>query len=375
MEFDVLIIGGGSMGMAAAYYLTKQHKQVAVIDAFDPPHAEGSHHGETRLIRHAYGEGGNYVPLALRAQSLWLELEQVAGRQLFYQTGVLNIGTESSTFLQNVIQSAEAHALPHERLTALEINSRWNGFHLPDDLVGCLELNSGVLLSEEAIRAYRELAVAQGAHLLTNTRVEEITDDGESIGVIANGEKLTGKQLILTAGKGTNALLSLLGTATLPLQPVRKTFSWFDSDERVYGLEAFPSWTFENGESTYYGFPSIKQAGLKIARHDQGIPVAPEDQLASFGTYSEDKQKVTEFVNRHMSGELEHKEGKTCTYTNTPDGNFIIDQLPGHPNITVACGFSGHGFKFSSAVGEILSELVADRRTSLDISQFSLDRF
>lgn len=374
MEFDAIIIGGGSMGMAAAYYLTRQHKQVAVIDAFDPPHSEGSHHGETRLIRHAYGESGHYVPLALRAQKLWLELEQLADRKLFHRTGVLNIGTENSAFLHNVIQSAEAHELPYERLTAGDINNRWTGFQLPDNLVGCFELNSGVLLSEEAIRAYRELAGAQGARLVMNTKVSQITDDGDLIRVVAGGETFAGKRLILSAGKGTNALLSMLGI-TLPLQPVRKTFSWFDSDESAYGLDAFPAWSFDNGESTYYGFPSIARAGLKIGRHDQGVPAAPEEKLAAFGTYPEDAQDVTKFVDRHMSGELTHKEGKTCTYTNTPDGNFIIDRLPGHPNITVACGFSGHGFKFSSAIGEILSEWVTDGQMPLDISQFSLDRF
>ncbi|RNF38908.1 N-methyl-L-tryptophan oxidase [Planococcus salinus] len=374
MEFDAIIIGGGSMGMAAAYHLTKRRKRVAVIDAFDPPHSEGSHHGETRLIRHAYGEGGNYVPLALRAQTLWLELEQAAGRKLFYQTGVLNIGTESSSFLHNVIESAETHQLPHERLTASDINSRWGGFQLPDSLMGCFEPNSGVLLSEEIIRAYRELAVVQGAHLMTNTRVKQMVDQEGAIHIIAGDKKFTAKQLIVTAGKGTNAVLSLLGTS-LPLQPVRKTFSWFNAAEAVYGPDAFPAWSFENGESTYYGFPSIAQAGLKIGRHDRGVAVSAEDKLASFGDYPEDVQEVTQFVDRHMSEKLVHKDGKICTYTNTPDGDFVIDRLPGHPSVIVACGFSGHGFKFSSVVGEILSELVTEGQSSLDISHFSLDRF
>lgn len=158
MEYDVIIIGAGSMGMSAGYYLTEAGQTVALIDSDDPPHEEGSHHGETRLIRHAYGEGGNYVPLALHAQKLWEELDEKTEERIFLKTGVLNFGAKGNVFLETVQKSAEEYQLPLDVMTAEEINNRWPGFQLDADAVGYFERNSGVLFSENAVRAYRILA-------------------------------------------------------------------------------------------------------------------------------------------------------------------------------------------------------------------------
>lgn len=373
MTYDALIIGAGSMGMAAGYYLSKQGKRVLLIDPFDPPHTEGSHHGATRLIRHAYGEGEGYVPMALRAQQLWHELEEASGAAVFHRTGVLNIGTEDSLFLKNVILSAERYSLPHDILSAREINERWPGFRLPEQLSGCYESNSGVLMSEEAIRVFRELAVSHGAELLTHTRAEKIEERPDGVTVTANGRSYSAKQLIITAGKGTNTVLSLLGEQ-LPLAPMRTTFSWFDADEEVYNPGAFPAWTYDDGVSGFYGFPSIDGTGLKIGNHGKGTPVSPEEKLMPF-SFETDAQDVADFLLRHTAFEPAHREGKACTYTNSPDEDFIIDRLPGHANVLVACGFSGHGFKFTSVVGEILSELVTTGTTKQDISAFAISRF
>lgn len=370
---DVLIIGAGSMGMAAGYYLAKQHKRVVLIDPYDPPHTKGSHHGETRLIRHAYGEGETYVPLALRAQKLWHELEAESGDSLFHRTGVLNIGTRSSIFLQTVIASAKAHALPFEQLTSEQVNARWPGFRLLPGLVGCYEPDSGVLMSDKAIRTFRKLAVSHGATLLMNSPVTELAVTDDDVTVTAGDHSVSGHTVIVAAGKGTNAVLSMLGQR-LPLQPVRKTFSWFETEESAYHQDVFPAWSFDDGKSTYYGFPSVDGAGAKIGRHDKGMSVTAEEELAPFGSYAEDEQDVTRFAADHLSA-ASHKHGKVCTYTMTPDEDFIIDWLPGFKNVLVACGFSGHGFKFSSAVGELLSELAAEGKTSVDISGFSAKRF
>lgn len=374
MIYDVAIIGAGSMGMSAGYYLAKSGKTVALIDSNNPPHSNGSHHGETRIIRHAYGEGDIYVPLALRSQELWYELEQTSNRKLFHQTGVLNIGPKESPFLQNVIHSVKKYKLSAEVLTAQEINRRWPGYQLPDYLFGCFETDSGVLMSEEAIQAYRELAIKHGARLYTNAQVQQLNVTNHLATIQLDGQTIEAKQLIITAGKGTNQILSLLGHE-LPLQPVRKTFSWFDANEEIYHSKAFPAWSYDNANETYYGFPSIDDAGIKIGRHDGGHPVQVEETLETFGTYPEDEQDVTQFVKQHMSSDLKHRQGKVCTYTNTPDGDFIIDRLPNYQNVITACGFSGHGFKFSSGVGELLSQMVIHGESSMDIACFSLDRF
>ncbi|BAC14758.1 sarcosine oxidase [Oceanobacillus iheyensis HTE831] len=374
MIYDIAVIGAGSMGLSAGYYLSKAGKTVALIDSNDPPHSEGSHHGETRIIRHAYGEGAAYVPLALRSQELWNDLNQTFNQDIFHQTGVLNIGGDNSVFLQNVIQSVRQYRLQAEILSAKQINSRWHGFRLPDHLMGVYETNSGVLMSEKVLQSYRDLATALGASFYTNAYIHHLDVTNQHITIQLSSDTIKAKQLIITAGKGTNQILSLLGYE-LPLFPVRKTFSWFKTDESIYHSDAFPAWSFDNGNEKYYGFPSIDNAGIKIGRHDGGHPVKADEALKTFGTYREDKEDVSQFVHRYMSPNIQHSQGKVCTYTNTPDGDFIIDRLPNYQHVLVACGFSGHGFKFSSAVGELLSQLAIRGETSLDISPFSLNRF
>ncbi|WP_077622410.1 N-methyl-L-tryptophan oxidase [Sediminibacillus massiliensis] len=375
MDYEVIIVGAGSMGMAAGSYLAKQGKRVLLIDSHNPPHAEGSHHGDTRIIRHAYGEGENYVEMALRAQELWHELQEQADEDIFIPTGVINIAEPHSTFMQNVISSAENYSLNVEKLTAEEINDRWPGFHVPEGYIGCYELDSGVLMSENCIRAFRQQAEAHGAVLKTNSPVTSISIYENSVEVKAGEESFTADSLIMTPGAGTRKLLPLVGLE-LPLQELRNTFSWFETDETLYKSSSFPSFSFELPGETYYGFPSIEQAGVKIGRHDGGIPRDMREPLEPFGTYERDKQDVSSFSARCLPEVGPHKLGKACTYTNTPDEDFIIDKHPEHEHVVIACGFSGHGFKFSSVVGEILSQLVTgNRETRLDIRPFSINRF
>lgn len=375
MDYEVIIIGAGSMGMAAGCYLAKQGNRVLLIDAHDPPHTDGSHHGETRIIRHAYGEGESYVEMALRAQELWNQLQAETDEEIFIPTGVVNIAKPDSAFMQNVISSAENYALNVEKLTADEINQRWTGFQIPEGYIGCYERDSGVLMSENSLRAFRQQAEAHGAVLKTNTAVTAISILEDSVKIETAKESFKAKSLILTPGAGARKLLSLIGLK-LPLQEVRKTFSWFETDEKLYDAAVFPAFSFDLPDETYYGFPSIDKAGAKIGRHDGGIPRDMDKPLDPFGSYQEDKQDVISFANRFLPEVGKHKLGKTCTYTNTPDEDFIIDKHPEHNHVVIACGFSGHGFKFSSAVGEILSQMVTKTgKPERDISPFSIKRF
>ncbi|MCK9910635.1 N-methyl-L-tryptophan oxidase, partial [Microbacteriaceae bacterium K1510] len=241
-HYDVIIVGAGSMGMAAGYYLAEQGTKVLMIDAFDPPHVNGSHHGDTRIIRHAYGEGREYVPLALRAQELWGKLEQEAGISLFANTGVLNVGETGSSFIQEMIISAEQFSLPLEVLSAEEINRRWAGMSLADGLVGCYETTSGVLFSEECIRAYRKLATEKGATLLTNTIVEEIEFPGQGVSVRTKEGNYSADSVIVSAGAWAGKLLA---GYHLPLQPTRKVVGWFEAEDRLYGSAHFPAYLFQ----------------------------------------------------------------------------------------------------------------------------------
>jgi N-methyl-L-tryptophan oxidase len=375
MNYDVIIVGAGSMGMAAGYYLTLEGKSVLLLDSFNPPHDRGAHHGDTRIIRHAYGEGTSYVPLALRAQKLWMDLEQQSGRKLFYQTGVLNVGTHDSTFIQQVVASSEAYSLPLQTVDSSKIHTRWPGISLPEGYVGCFESDSGVLKSEECIRAYRELLERHQVNILTNTSVQELIVDSAGVTIQTADESYKGRALIVTAGAWSSKLLPLMNIHP-PLVTKRKTFAWFEADDFLFGEERFPAFTFETSLGHYYGFPSMGGAGLKVGRHDGGLRIHPDEAISEFGALQEDEEDLRMFLSRFMPlANTKLRKGKTCTYTLTPDENFIIDSHPEYPHIAFAAGFSGHGFKFSSVVGEILCQLITTGRSEHDISLFSMNRF
>jgi len=363
------------MGMAAGYYLAKQGVRTLMLDAYDPPHTMGSHHGDTRIIRHAYGEGKQYVPLVLRAQQLWRELEAASGTKLFEQTGVLSAGPLDCPFLQELRESADAYSLPLEVLRAAEVNARWPGIQLPDDYYACLEPTSGVLYPEACITAYREQALAAGARLLTNTAATGLAPDGNGVIVRTKTSSYRADKLLLSAGAWNPALLASLGLK-LPLVPTRKTVAWFGAAEELYSADRFPAFIFNLEESMYYGFPSIDQAGVKIGRHDGGMEIDPDRLERTFGAYLSDECDVRAFLETYMpqaAGPL--RQGRVCIYTMTPDEHFIIDRHPDHPQFVIAAGFSGHGFKFASAVGEAASQLLTEGSSTHDLSMFALGRF
>ncbi|WP_243355511.1 N-methyl-L-tryptophan oxidase [Bacillus litorisediminis] len=374
MHYDVIVVGAGSMGMAAGYFLAKSGKSTLLLDSFTPPHNRGSHHGDTRIIRYAYAEGEEYVPLVLRAQKLWEDLENATGRPLFLQTGVLNVGEEKSEFIQNIIKSSKTYSLPLEVIDANEVNKRWAGISLPEDYIGCFEPTSGVLKSEACIEAYRELADQEGATIITNSRVKEMSVHDNGVTIKTNNETFTSDSLVVSAGAWSGSLLSKLGLQ-LPLTPVRKTFAWFEAEEDLYRHQTFPAFAFETTLGLYYGFPSINGSGLKVGRHDGGERINPDESIPGFGENQGDEGDLVQFLHHFMPGTKTLKTGKTCIYTLTPDEKFVIDIHPDYPNVAIAAGFSGHGFKFSSAVGEALSQLIISGKTKIDLSPFAMSRF
>ena len=371
MIYDVIIIGAGSMGMATGYYLAKAGKNVLMIDALNPPHEEGSHHGETRIIRFAYGEGASYVPFVKRAGELWRELEALSNESLFLQTGVVNVGEPSHSFIKNVKASAELYDLALEQYSADKAMKKWPGLFVPENFVACYEPTAGVLRVEACIHAYKKLAMEAGAALHTNEKVQSI-QAGSIVKVQAENNIYESKQLIVTAGAWITELLQTMGIP-IPVTPTRKTFAWFEADEQLYGENVFPAYCFELEDSTYYGFPSIDGVGLKLGRHDGGEAINPNDPLRPFD--EQDSIDLLNFIQQFMPQHGALNYGKTCKYSMTPDEDFIIDFLPEHQNIIVAAGFSGHGFKFSSAVGEVLTELILNGQSKQDLSLFKIDRF
>ena len=374
MNYDVMIIGAGSMGMAAGYYLSKSGKKTLLLDSFHPPHNKGSHHGETRIIRYAYAEGEEYVPFILKAQELWNKLERDTGKSLFIPTGVLSVGNRESNFIQNTISSSTTYSLPLEVMDPAEVQNRWSGITMPNDSIGCFEPTSGVLKCEESIKAYQMLAEMNGATILSNSRVKEIHIQEEKVTIKTSDKTFYSDSLVVAAGAWSGHLLSMLDL-DLPLTPVRKTFAWFDANEKIYNANDFPAFAFETSQGLYYGFPSVDGAGLKVGRHDGGERINPDEGMKQFGEIVEDEEDLIQFLNQYLPEIGRLKDGKTCMYTLTPDEKFVIDVHPKYSNVAIAAGFSGHGFKFSSAVGQALSNLIVSGKNEIDISQFSIDRF
>ena len=231
VRYDVAVIGAGTMGMSAVSFLTERGAHTLVIDAFDPPHNKGSHHGDTRMIRHAYGEGRAYVSLVKRAQKLWEDLDRTSQDPIFKKTGVLGIGPRDSAFLDETIASAEKYNLPLQLLSKRDIETRWPGLSIPDDYIGCYETESGLLYSENAIRAYRERATANGAELVMNTPVKSLSFNSDGVTLVTSEATFYAKKVIVTVGAWAKQLLPDL---SLPLQPTRKVVGWFDADETLY---------------------------------------------------------------------------------------------------------------------------------------------
>ncbi|TXC89570.1 N-methyl-L-tryptophan oxidase [Metabacillus litoralis] len=372
--FDVAIIGAGTMGMSAGAFLAEKQVKTLLIDSFDPPHHKGSHHGDTRMIRHAYGEGRQYVTLVKRAQQLWEELEKQTGYKIFKKTGVLGLGPRDSAFLKETMNAAKKYHLPLQLLNSDEIHARWPGFSVPEHFIGCFESESGFIYSENAIKAYKEIAIKNGAELVMNTPVQQINmANTDAVKIITKNNVFWARKVIVTVGAWAAKLLPDLN---LPIKPTRKAFGWFETPADLYDAGHFPSFYLEDKEHTCYGFPNIDGTGLKIGRSDGGQEIDPNQHTQNFGQNDADEKELRYFLKNYLpeaNGTL--TKGKTCLYTISKDNDFIIDHHPENNHVIIACGFSGHGFKFGSVMGEVLSQLAIKGESHIDISLFSLKRF
>ncbi|WP_410016582.1 N-methyl-L-tryptophan oxidase [Sodalis sp. C49] len=371
MVYDLIIIGSGSVGSAAGFYATEAGLNVLMIDAAFPPHRGGSHHGDTRIIRHAYGEGKKYVPLALRAQTLWEELSARGGTPVFHRSGVLNLGPRQAEFIKRAIDSAHAYKLPCEILNAGQVVARWPAFSLPDDYLGVFEPQAGYLKSELAVATYIRLAEQAGCAQLFNCGVTDISHGAMTFDITTvEGSHYQAHKLLVSAGTWVKTLLP-----SLPVQPVRKVFSWHQADGRFSEDNHFPAFTALTPDgSQYYGFPAIKNE-LKVGKHDGGQMIDEPGQRTPFGSHAADGNETFGFLRYFLPGVGVCLSGEACTYDLSPDEDFIIDTLPGNDDLLIISGLSGHGFKFASVLGEIAAGFAAGRESGFDLSPFRLRRF
>lgn len=314
MIYDLIVIGSGSVGSAAGYYATQAGLNVLMIDKSHPPHDEGSHHGETRLIRHAYGSGAVYVPMVLRAQQLWYDLESLAGERIMHRCGVINIGPETSKFMRNTIESAKLYELPVEILTSQAVMERWPQINVPDGFIAVYETDSGYLKCEIAIKHWIRLAKEAGCTQLFNCSVRGVTRDGEMQKIETDNGAYTGRKVLFSSGTWITKLMP-----ELPIVPTRKVFSWHHADDRYDEDNEFPGFIVVlPNHSFFYGFPA-KNNVLKIGKHNGGQPINNPEERTPFGTFVEDQTEVRDVLHQFFPGTGERIFGKSCTYDISPD--------------------------------------------------------
>ena len=371
-RFDVGIVGLGAMGSMAALELARRGRRVVGFDRFHPPHVFGSSHGKTRIIREAYFEHPQYVPVVQRAYTLWAELERASHRRLLVPTGGLMIGPPDGTLVAGARRSAAEHRLTCEELPADEVHRRFPMFELAKHEVALFEPRAGVLFPEDAVEAALDLAREAGAELHFEEPVTAWSA-GETITVRTGEGRCTADRLVLAAGPWMAGKLPEL---PLPLTVARQTLFWFGvrGDAALVRPERMPvfMWEWAPGEM-FYGFPDFGD-GVKVAIHHQGEP-ADVDHVRRTVLPGEADRLREVIAHRVPVVTGPPRQSCACLYTNTPDGDFILDRHPGQQRVVVASPCSGHGFKFAPAIGEAIADLVEDRTPALDLSPFRLTRF
>ena len=368
--YDVIVIGLGGMGSAAAAHLASRGATVLGLERFGPAHDQGSSHGGSRIIRQAYFEDPAYVPLLRRAYELWERLEADTGRDLMTQTGGLYLGRPESPTVAGSLAAAREWDLPHELLDAAEIRRRFPTMSPADDEVGLYEAVAGFVRPEETVTAHLDLAARKGAELRFEEPALSWAADGDGVRVTTAAGSYSASHLVICPGAWAPELLADLG---LPLTVERQVMYWFQPDGGVgpFTPDRQPIWIHGGADLQLYGFPAIDgpDGGVKAAFFRRGEVCTP--QTIDREVHAEESA----FIADHLRALLPAMPGRllnavACMYTTTPDHHFVIAGHPSHSDVTVACGFSGHGFKFVPVVGEILADLALTGTTEHPIALF-----
>lgn len=371
--FDVIVVGVGGMGSAAVYHLARRGERVLGLERFDIPHAMGSSHGVTRIIRLAYYEHPSYVPLLRRAYALWRDLQEAAGESLLYITGGVDAGPDGSAIFEGSRRSCELHRLPHEILTSAELRERFPAYQLPPETRAVFQPDAGFVLPERCIVAHVEAAQALGAEVHGRERVLAWESRPGGVRVETDRGVYEAGRLVLSAGAWAGSLEPTLASLAVP---ERQVLAWFQpTAAALFRPSRFPVFVLAVDEGHFYGLPVFGVPGFKVGRfHHLREQVAPD--LIDREAHPRDEDLLRGFARRYFpEGAGPTMALKVCMFTNSPDEHFIIDVHPRDPRVVIAAGFSGHGFKFCSVVGEILADLATVGATHHDIGLFRLDRF
>jgi len=361
------------MGSAACFELARRGRRVLGLEQFPLVHARGSSHGHTRIIRTAYYEHPAYVPLVRRSFEKWYDLELLTGRHLLTECRCLNVGPRGSELVAGVRASVRGHNLEAEDLSGAEICRRFPSFCFPGDYAGILESNAGFLAVEDCVRAHIDAAISFGAEIRSEEIVRDWNGDGAGIAVTTEKEIYRAAKLVVTAGAWATRLL---GDTGLPLAVMRQTLLWFDARDRAdsFRRDRLPIFIADVSGGPFYGLPAIDRFGVKVARH-YGAPELPSPDGVDWNVVEDDVAAMRPLIDTYLPGLGSLTKGQVCMYTITPDRHFVLDVHPRDPQVSVACGFSGHGFKFAPVVGEILADLAERGTTRHEIGFLSAGRF
>jgi sarcosine oxidase len=373
MQADVAVIGVGAMGSMALWRLAARGARVVGFERSEPGHDRGSSHGESRIIRTAYYEGPQYVPLVQDAFILWRRLERESGTSLLTMTGALMIGRPDGGLVSGTLSSVREHGLAHELLDVGQMRERYPQHRLVSGEVAVYEEAAGFLRPEEAIRAAVRRAESLGATVLRRTPVEKVETGTQGVRVTAGGWTYQVGHAVVSVGAWLGGFLPEL---QVPLTVERQVVGWFPlRAPELYSPQRCPVFMHETETGRYrYGFPSLDGATVKMAVHHEGTTTSPDevDRTAR----PEDLAPVQSFVREWLVGvEPVAVRSQVCLYTNTPDAHFVVGSLPGVPALTVLGGFSGHGFKFAPVMGDVAADLALQGRTDYPIELFEPRRF
>jgi sarcosine oxidase len=386
-KFRTIVCGLGAMGSAAVYQLAKRGDKVLGLDRCSPPHANGSSHGESRIIRQAIGEGEEYVPLVLRSYELWREIENDTGRELLTITSGLTLESQNSEgvmhgrrdFLDQAIRCADKFNIRHEILETADIRKRFPQFAVTDERA-YFEYETGFLRPELCIETQLYLARKHGAVVQTDEPVVSVESRGDSgVTVNTSRSRYSAEKVIIAAGPWVNRFLPPAYAHLFKVS--RQVMYWFDIREdyrTTFAPPGFPIfiWIFaKGGEFGFYGFPTLDGKTIKIAT-EQFTAIINPDHVQRTVSMEEEQSMYKDYVQGRLLGISDRcGTAASCLYTVTPDSNFVIDVHPDNDRIMIASPCSGHGFKHSAAIGEALAEQVIDGKSKIDISSFSMKRF
>jgi sarcosine oxidase len=374
-SYDLIIVGAGAMGSAAAYHASRQGARVLLIERYEIDHQLGSSYGQSRIIRYAYDHPA-YIPLARTAYQDWGALEAEAGETLYVKTGGIDFAPAGDATFERIVETLRSNGIPYERLTPDEAMARFPQWRFDPNMEVLYQADAGLMRASRCVLAQVRLARERGADVLEHTVVTGVTPAGDGVTVRTEDAVYHASRAILSAGAWMRPLVSALGV-DLPLQPLRSHEIYFHpGDPSMYTPERFPTYIGhlyrEYGAATY-GIGNVGGAGVKIGLH--GGANIDDPTTASREPDESVVEMMERFAARYLPGQWRRASARVCLYTMTPDEHFIIDRHPDHPQIVIASPCSGHGFKFSATIGRILSDLALKGESPMDIAFFRLSRF